>query len=103
TPTTANWRHESINMDPYIGQASVLVQFEGISDYGNNLFVDNVNVFFGPVGINEAIDNNSVGVFPNPSNGSVFVKVDFDKAENVTITFTNPLGEIVKTMDLTKV
>jgi PKD repeat protein len=43
-PTTAQWRTETISLTPYIGQANVIVAFKNLSGYGNNLYVDNINV-----------------------------------------------------------
>jgi PKD repeat protein len=43
-PTTAQWRTETIDLTPYIGQANVIIAFKNLSGYGNNLYVDNINV-----------------------------------------------------------
>lgn len=44
TPTTGEWRTETINLTPYVGEGSVLVSFKNLSGYGNRLFVDNINI-----------------------------------------------------------
>jgi PKD repeat protein len=43
-PTTAQWRTETIDLTPYVGQANVIIAFKNLSGYGNNLYVDNINV-----------------------------------------------------------
>ncbi|WP_343636461.1 PKD domain-containing protein [Fluviicola sp.] len=43
-PTTSQWRTETIDLTPYIGQANVIIAFKNLSGYGNNLYVDNINV-----------------------------------------------------------
>ena len=43
-PTAAQWRTETIDLTPYIGQANVIIAFKNLSGYGNNLYVDNINV-----------------------------------------------------------
>ena len=43
TPTSAQWRTETINLNAYVGQANVLVVFRNLAGYGNMLYVDNVN------------------------------------------------------------
>jgi len=45
-PTATQWRAEQINLDTYIGQASVLVRFESRSGWGNHLYVDDINLYF---------------------------------------------------------
>ncbi len=43
-PTAAQWRTETIDLTPYVGQANVIIAFKNLSGYGNNLYVDNINV-----------------------------------------------------------
>lgn len=44
TPTAAQWRNETIDLTPYVGESSVLVSFKNLAGYGNRLFVDNINI-----------------------------------------------------------
>ncbi len=43
-PNAAQWRKDSINLTPYIGQSSVIIAFQNINGYGNKLYLDNINV-----------------------------------------------------------
>jgi PKD repeat protein len=43
-PTAAQWRTETIDLTPYVGQGNVIIAFRNLSGYGNNLYVDNINV-----------------------------------------------------------
>jgi len=43
-PTSAaHWRNESIDLSAYVG-SDITIKFETTNDYGNNLYIDNVNV-----------------------------------------------------------
>ncbi|MEN9302294.1 MAG: hypothetical protein RL264_723 [Bacteroidota bacterium] len=44
TPTTAQWRTETIDLTAYQGQSNIIIQFKNIAGYGNRLFVDNINI-----------------------------------------------------------
>jgi PKD repeat protein len=44
TPTATEWRTESVNMTPYVGNPNVLVVFQNRGRYGNNIYLDNVNI-----------------------------------------------------------
>lgn len=44
TPTTAQWRTETVDLTPYVGQTNVVIAFRNLSGYGNRLFVDNINI-----------------------------------------------------------
>ena len=44
TPTAAQWRHETIDLNAFAGNSRVILRMKNISGYGNRLFIDNVNV-----------------------------------------------------------
>ena len=44
TPTVAQWRTETVDLTPYVGQTNVVIAFRNLSGYGNRLFVDNINI-----------------------------------------------------------
>jgi len=44
TPTSAQWRTETINLNSYINNPSVQLAFRNLAGYGNNLYVDNINI-----------------------------------------------------------
>lgn len=47
TPTAnAQWRRDSISLSSYAGQSSVYLKFENKSGWGNNLYLDNINVSY---------------------------------------------------------
>lgn len=49
TPSVASdWRQEVVSLDNYIG-SSIVLKFQAINDYGNNLFLDDINI--GNIGI----------------------------------------------------
>ncbi|MBK9526097.1 MAG: choice-of-anchor J domain-containing protein [Bacteroidetes bacterium] len=43
-PTAAQWRTETINLNSYIGQSSVIVEFQNVANFGNKLYIDNINL-----------------------------------------------------------
>lgn len=102
---SAYWRHETIALPGY-AYATLLVKFRATSAYGNNLYLDNVNlqqeqpIVEPPVttGIVTTNNNNlSVGLYPNPSNGETNLKIATAKPTSVKITVMNILGQSVYT------
>jgi hypothetical protein len=87
-PTSSQWRAESVNLDAYVGQANVLVKFKATSAYGNNLYLDNINLqhSLSTVGITENILNNTLNIYPNPF--SNIANISFTNAENQNVTIT---------------
>jgi Secretion system C-terminal sorting domain len=95
TPTLASqWRGETVDLSSYAGQSQVLVRFVGISDYGNNLYIDNVNTLF-TSSIDDLVTNASLEVYPNPASESI--TLDFSTLTRAEVGFqiTNALGQIV--------
>ncbi len=43
-PTAAQWRTETVNLNAYVGQANVIVEFQNVNGFGNNLYIDNINM-----------------------------------------------------------
>jgi PKD repeat protein len=44
TPTSAQWRQETIDLTSYVGQSNVIIAFKNMAAYGNRLFIDNINL-----------------------------------------------------------
>ncbi|MES2139677.1 MAG: T9SS type A sorting domain-containing protein [Bacteroidota bacterium] len=101
-PTASQWRHETVNLSTYAGQTNVLVRLKGTSDYGNNLFVDNINFVTSVVGIEENEMLNNVRVYPNPITNTAVVDFSLSESNNVSITLVNALGQLEFSKDLGK-
>lgn len=73
----------------------VWLRFQGISNYGDNVFVDQVNIEDAS-GIN-TLDNVSViSVFPNPANDNVSLELGVSQTSNFDVTIINTLGQAVQ-------
>jgi PKD repeat protein len=47
-PTSAQWAAKNINMDAYAGEPSVYVRFQSRSNWGNDIWLDDINLYFTP-------------------------------------------------------
>lgn len=65
TPTAAQWRLEQVDLASVIGQPQVLLMFEGESNWGNNVYIDDVQVGT-TVGFGEQ-SAVQFGIYPNPA------------------------------------
>ena len=101
TPSSAaQWRNESVSLSSYAGAASLIVRFVNGNDYENNLYIDNVNITAGGVSIDEAVLNQSVAVFPNPSNGEFKVGINMPSASDLELAVFSLHGKQVATKSL---
>ena len=94
-----DWITHSIDMSDYAGEQNVRVAFQAVNDYGNNLYLDDVEFF------TTAEDNivktaqNSYTLYPNPSNDGLF-KLAFNTSERqgVIVFIYDQMGKLI-TMD----
>lgn len=99
TPTATQWRAECINLTPYAGQNKVFVMFRATTGYGNNIYVDDINISSTAcaTGIVEESSSNNLNLYPNPANSLVNVSFNLADKSEVTVNVYNTLGEIVYT------
>ncbi len=69
TPTATQWRTENVDLSSVIGIADVLFMFSTESNFGNNLYIDDVHIS-DAVGIAGDFDD-AFTVVPNPSDGRI--------------------------------
>jgi hypothetical protein len=99
-PTANQWRHVSIGITSYIGLSPVLFEFDAVSGYGNDGFIDDINIFHSTTtGISTPINDKSISIYPNPSSGNFNVQVNGMSSDNITISVYNAIGQKVKEVD----
>ncbi|KAF5039515.1 Outer membrane protein Omp28 [anaerobic digester metagenome] len=94
TPTAAEWRQEIVDLSSYAGQSEVLIRFRATSAYGNNLYVDDINLS-PTAAISENEIGSAISVYPNPANDLTTVSVNSASSVNAVVTVVNTLGEVV--------
>ncbi len=76
--------------------AGAQIALRATSTYGNNLFIDNVNLRSGtPTNVEELVANGSFAVYPNPVVNELTVDIDMVKAAKATINIVNVVGQVV--------
>ncbi len=97
TPAANQWRTDVVNLDAFAGHAPLEIRFIAISAYGNDLWLDNINLAGTPLGVNEnKRTENYVNVFPNPASGKVYVEVSASHTKNVSVMVVDMLGNKLK-------
>lgn len=92
------WKTASVNLAAY---SNVLLKIVNVTDGGNNLYVDYINIGALPTGIEENNnDANNLAIFPNPSNGSFSIKSLVPKNEVVSLVITDVLGRLIYSAEL---
>lgn len=93
-PISTQWRTDTINLDTMAGKSAKQIRFIAVSGFGNNLYIDNINISGTPVGIfNPDNQTGTVKIFPNPSRGSFTIQCSGMNTQRVEVF--NLIGEMV--------
>lgn len=96
----ADWRSEGVSLANYANASSLFVRFVSENHYGNNVFIDDINVTDNFVGVeNVEVVNANLAAYPNPANNNTNVNFALATAGDVQMNIINMLGENVYTND----
>ncbi len=99
TPTASQWQTgNAIDMTAYNGNSEVLVRFVGVSGFGNNLYLDNINLSTS-VGVQQ-LNLNGFKVQPNPTQDLSRVSFNLPAADDIQVSVFNATGLLVQTQQL---
>ncbi|WP_452227239.1 S8 family serine peptidase [Lacinutrix cladophorae] len=100
--SAANWRTESIDLTPFIGEQIVL-RFININNYSNNTFLDNINLIKdeNPLSITENTLEKAIYVYPNPAKEIVTISINTQIGNSYQLELFNNLGQSISTVSKT--
>ena len=88
------WLVQTVNLSAYAGMQGVEIRIVGISDYENNMYLDNINVL-GIVGVENELPQSAVQVYPNPGRDHYHLEINLPYSSEVDIRVTNAFGQEV--------
>lgn len=95
-PGSSEWRTENVDLASFDGSAELMVRFTGTSNYGNNLYVDNVqfqnNTY---VGLEESKLLGDLRFYPNPAENNLYLEYDLSTEATVAISIIDVTGSEV--------
>jgi len=94
-PTANEWRTESINVANLVGTNKVSFAFQNRGNYGQALYIDNINIS-SAVGVKENnYSTNNIIVYPNPSNGIFNVELNNKTTIDYSYQIINSYGQVI--------
>ena len=94
-PTSNDWEDVWKGLAAWSNEDDVIIRFRCVSDNGNNLFIDDIQLL-DAVGIEESSIVSS-RVYPNPAENSATIELQGVEGKNIKFELYNILGEIVFT------
>jgi hypothetical protein len=98
-PTAAQWRAETVDLNSFVGQSKVFIRIRGTSGYGNDCYIDDINITTTTSVEEQANPVSYVNVYPNPTAGNTAIEFVLSNEENVSISVKNLLGQDVISYD----
>lgn len=101
TPSsTEEWVQENVtNINSPYFVSNFMFKFEFKNDNGNNIYIDNINLYpasMTGLGKNDPLSN--ISIYPNPTAGSMSMVMDISDGGAYSVELTNLLGEKVMTL-----
>lgn len=99
-PTSSQWQTDTLNLDSLAGHAPMEIRFIAKTGYGNELYIDNINIHANATGIGEQTDNTYFTVFPNPAGKTLNVEVSGHSSDEARLVLLDVLGHRVQAIDV---
>ncbi len=81
-----------IDLNQWAGMGNIKIQFESFNQYGNNLYIDNVEVS-NTLGLFDEDNNSDISIYPNPARDNLTVILRDNK--NYKLSISNLQGQIL--------
>lgn len=98
-PKDEDWKSNEIDFTPYVGQAEVLVRLRGTSDYGNNLYMDNINIG-STSSVNPIPGLAETSISPNPTANASDLRFSLTQPQSLSLMVYNVDGSLVQSLHL---
>lgn len=96
TPAANEWRTDSLDLSSYQGNDKVLIAFRDIGHWGNNLYLDNINLSGTPiVGLEAEPQKGYAQLAPNPVPNGSPVRLISDLSDEFTVRVFDAKGKVI--------
>lgn len=95
SPTSGDWRTDTVDLSDFIGNR-IMARFVNENGYGNNLYIDNINLNNSFVGVDEAVGFEFMA-YPNPTDDRMVLDAGAPLSTDLTVEVLDILGRSVLT------
>ncbi|MEN9972029.1 MAG: hypothetical protein RIS20_376 [Bacteroidota bacterium] len=92
-PTAQQWRTDSVDLSAYLGQTNLQVAFRNKGGWGNNIYIDNINLG-SMANLNES-PKQFISIYPNPIQSGTCLNIRGDGIKKIQLI--SPDGKSIKT------
>jgi hypothetical protein len=100
---SSDWKLHQIDLSAFAGESAVRIAFVGVNDFGNNLFIDNVQFFISDRTNSLNLDTNQMIVFPNPAQGEFSIAFNLEQRASLELRIIDSMGRVIWDNELSEV
>lgn len=101
-PPPSQFTTYTVNLNSIASATNVMFQFvfyAGTSSTGNNIYLDNINIYnAADAGIENRGNVMDLSIYPNPTSGSVQVAFNLTEKHSLSVNITDMLGRVIETI-----
>ncbi len=103
-PGTSNFSTYTVNINGVTGSSNVRFRFTFTADQnatggvGNNIFLDDINLFDASVGIQNIEEMIGMSLYPNPTSGVINLDLNLSENHLISVSVADVLGRLVETI-----
>lgn len=98
-PDATQWKQATINLNAYSSDTYVLIKIMNVTDGGNFLYIDDINIGDQSLSVEEIDNNLDFQVFPNPSNGTFTISFSNMEDKKPVFEIYSLDGKLVKSIN----
>lgn len=87
-----DWKEFSVDLQPFAGMSDIRIAFVSVNQHGNNLYLDNIELFTDKKEDVKRLDENSFMLYPNPAEGTFSLTLYLSEREDIEVTVFNDKG-----------
>lgn len=102
-PQTTDWVAVNIDLNAFAGE-EIIVRFVGVSNYGNSLWLDDINISFKTVSsIDDLAFETSLNLSPVPASSVLNIDFALENEQNVQLSMLSIDGKVIASQEFTQV
>lgn len=91
-----DWKTHSLNLNKYAGKQNIRLAFLAINDFGNNIYLDDIELFATSEDEVVKTAQNSFTLYPNPSdNGNVKLSFNTSERQEIIVFIYDQMGKLM--------
>jgi Outer membrane protein Omp28/Secretion system C-terminal sorting domain len=99
-PTATQWESNEVDLVSMLNEPSVLIRLRGTSDYGNRLYIDNINVDVETSSVTDVDALTNFKIVPNPAADRANIQFSLNATENLQLRVYAMDGTLVRSQNL---